>query len=78
MDLITLMILFFVIGGVIITAVVMAMEIKKHRPVKAATDADKYIVRDETEMAVMEDTFLRTRTTRRKVASSNQHGAGKR
>jgi hypothetical protein len=62
---------FFFIGGGIITAIVMALEIKKHRPVKAASCADYYIEASGTEMSHTEDTFLRTHTTRVKVASSN-------
>ena len=71
MDLPLLLIMFFIIGGGAITGVIMHLEIKKHRPVKAATDADAYVNTSETQMSVSEDTFLRTRTTRVKVASSN-------
>jgi hypothetical protein len=63
-------ILFFFGGGGVITGIVMAVEIKKHRPVKSATNADQYLVAGETQITNTEDTFLRTHTTRVKVASS--------
>ena len=69
-----IMVLFFIIGGGAITAVVMYMEIKKHRPVKAAVDADRYIVSGETRMTTTEDTFLRTHTDRIKVTSGTSSG----
>ncbi|MDR0325813.1 MAG: hypothetical protein LBI19_06955 [Oscillospiraceae bacterium] len=65
-------VLFFFIGGGGITASAMFMEIKKHRPVKAASDADWYIKADETMMTTAEDAFLRTHTTKIKVASSSK------
>ena len=68
MDIVAVIILFFVIGGGIITGIVMHLEIKKHRPVKMAADADAYVNASETQMTVSEDTFLRTRTTRVRVA----------
>jgi len=71
-ELITILILSFVIGGLIVTAIAMTIEIKKHRPVKTATNADHYIDKGETEMRVKEDSFLRTRTTRVKVASNKK------
>ena len=67
---------FFIIGGAIITAIVMSKEIKKHRPVKMATNADIYIDAGETHMITTEDTFLRTHTTRVKVSSSSSGGSG--
>ena len=76
MDLPILLILFFVIGGGLITGIVMHLEIKKHRPVKTATDADAYVNASETQMTVTEDTFLRTRTTKVKVQSSSSSSSG--
>ena len=75
---IILMLLFFIIGGGIITAIAMAMEIKKHRPVKKAADADWYIVPGEEHMTRTEDTFLRTHTTQTKVASSPSNNKNQR
>jgi len=74
MDIIVLLASFFFIGGGVITAIIMSVEIKKHRPVKSASDADMYLVSDETEMRVMEDSFLRTHTTRRYVGSNTSQG----
>ena len=71
MDLFVLMLIFFLIGGIIVTAILMAVEIKKHRPVKAATNADMYIIAGEAQMTVREDTFLRTHTVKTKVSSSD-------
>ncbi|MDR0294345.1 MAG: TPM domain-containing protein [Oscillospiraceae bacterium] len=68
--------LFFIIGGGVTTAVVMAKEMKKHRPVKMAADADWYIAGGEAQMDAAEDTFLRTHTARVKVASSSPHSGG--
>ena len=70
-NIIVLLISFFLVGGGLITGIVMYLEIKKHRPVKAATDADIYVNASETQMTTTEDSFLRTHTTRVKVASSN-------
>ncbi|MCL1806253.1 MAG: hypothetical protein FWG31_00950 [Oscillospiraceae bacterium] len=70
-DVILYGILFFLVGGGGITAIVMVLEVKKHRPVKMAADADMYIKAGETQMTVVEDAFLRTHTTKVKVASSN-------
>ena len=67
-DILTI-ILFFLLGGGGITASVMFIEIKKHRPVKEASNADLYIREGETQMTTTEDTFLRTHTTKTKVAS---------
>ena len=71
MDLVSLMIAFFVIGGIVITVIVMSYEIKKHRPIRAAKCADYYVVDDEARMTATEDVFLRTHTTRVKVSSSS-------
>ena len=71
MELFTLMALFFVIGGLVITAIVMGIEISKHRPVRAATSADRYLVKEEAKMTANTDTFLRTHTTKTKVSSSD-------
>ena len=51
-----------VIGGAGLCAAVMVIEIKKHRPVKAATDADAYIVGGSVRITSSEDTFIRTNT----------------
>jgi hypothetical protein len=67
-----LLIAFFLIGGIAITAIVLFREIKKHRPVKEAKCADYYIVDDEARMTVKEDSFLRTHTSRVKVSSSKK------
>jgi len=64
------LVLFFIIGGGLITLGVMLAEVAKHRPVKSASDADFYIVEGETKMTATDDTFLRTHTTQTKVASS--------
>ncbi|MCL2003340.1 MAG: hypothetical protein FWG72_04960 [Oscillospiraceae bacterium] len=64
----------FFFGGGIIAAIVLTVEYKKHRPVKAASCADDYIVAGEARMTVAEDSFLRTHTTRVKVASSSSAG----
>ncbi|MCL2201890.1 MAG: hypothetical protein FWB75_07980 [Oscillospiraceae bacterium] len=77
MDLVLLLILFFIIGGGIITGLVMASEIKKHRPVRAATDAHKYIVPGKCKMSVSDDTFLRTRVQRIKIKSSQSSSGGR-
>ena len=66
-----LLLTFFLVGGGIITGIVMYIEVKKHRPVKAATDADIYVNASETQMTNTEDTFMRTHTTRVRVASSD-------
>ena len=71
MGLIGLMIAFFVIGGIVITVIVMSNEIKKHRPIKAAKCADYYVVDNEVRMTATEDVFLRTHTTRVKIRSSS-------
>ena len=71
MDIVTLMVLFFIIGGLIITAIVMAIEIAKHRPVRMARSADNYLVKDEVKMKETTDSFLRTHTTKTKVSSSD-------
>jgi hypothetical protein len=78
MDNILILVAFFFGGGGVITGIVMYIEIKKHRPVKAASDANLYIEAGETQMTTAEDTFLRTHTTRVKVASSSSSGSGKR
>ena len=77
MELITLLLAFFIIGGVIITAVILTAEIKKHRPVKPAKCADLYIAAGEARMTVKEDSFLRTHTVRVRI-SSNSGPAGRR
>jgi hypothetical protein len=71
MDLIGLLLVSFFGGGGIITALIVIREVRKHRPVKSAKCADYYVVADETKMSVIEDSFLRTHTTRVKVASSS-------
>ena len=70
-----LVILFFVIGGGIITGIAMYLQVKKHRPLKMATDADLYVVMEETQFSRVEDSLLRTHTTRTKVSSSNSGGS---
>jgi hypothetical protein len=77
MELITLLLAFFLIGGIVITAIVMSREIRKHRPVKAAKCADYYIVDNEARMTATEDAFLRTHSTRVKVSSSSTSSARK-
>ena len=67
-------ILFFIIGGVIISVIATSAEIKKHRPVKTATDAQQYIVPGEAEMTVLQDNFLRTNIQRRRIVQNNQQG----
>jgi predicted neutral ceramidase superfamily lipid hydrolase len=71
-DIILTMLAFFFIGGGIISAIILTVEYKKHRPVKAAACADDYITAEETQMTVTEDSFLRTHTTRVKVAASKK------
>ena len=71
-ELIVMIAVFFVAGGGIVTGIIMGIEVRKHRPVKSAANADHYIVMDETQMKNTEDTFLRTHTTKVKVASSNK------
>ena len=66
-----MLIMFFVIGGGIITGIAIFVEIGKHRPVRSATNADFYIDAGETQMTDKNDTFLRSKSTRVKVASSN-------
>jgi len=75
-NLILMLVLFFVIGGGIITGIVIAVQIAKHRPARIATSADRYIVEGGANMAVIEDSFLRTHTTRVKVSSSSSSGGG--
>ena len=70
MDLVGFLLAFFLVGGLVITPIVLVIEIKKHRQVKAAACADYYIVDNETRMTVSEDSFLRTHSTRVKVGSS--------
>ena len=70
--LILMLALFFVIGGGLITAIIMMIEVRKHRPVKMATDASHYIDMGETQMTVSNDSFLRTHSTRVKVSSSSK------
>jgi hypothetical protein len=77
MDIVLLLVLFFVIGGGIITGLVMASEIKKHRPVASATDAHEYIVPGKCEMTVSEDTFLRTNVQRIRIKSSQSSSGGR-
>ena len=60
----------FAVGGIGLAAGVVTMEYKKHRPVRTATNADAYVNAGEASMDVETDTFLRTNTTRTKVASS--------
>ena len=69
MELITLLLAFFIIGGIIITAIILATEIRKHRPVKPAKCADIYIADGEARMTVKEDNFLRTHTVSVRIAS---------
>ena len=77
MNIVVVMILFFIIGGGIIAAIAVSSEIKKHRPVKAATEAQQYIVPGEAEMTVATDTFLRTELQRRRVVpQQNRPGGG--
>jgi hypothetical protein len=71
MELAGLLLGLFFGGGGVITALIVIREVRKHRPVKAAKCADYYVVADETRMSVVEDSFLRTHTTRVKVASSS-------
>lgn len=70
------MILWFFIGGGICTVVIMLMEVKKHRQVKIATNADSYITDGEANMSVVDDSFLRTHTTKTKVSSSSSSSGG--
>ena len=68
MELIYLLLAFFFIGGGAITTIIMFVEIKKHRPVKMASNADLYVMADKAHMTVSEDTFLRTHTITNKVS----------
>ena len=71
MNLFLLMAMFFFFGGGVVTVIVMVLQVKKHRPVKMAENADQYVVPAETKMTNTTDLFLRTRTTRVKVSSSS-------
>jgi uncharacterized membrane protein YgcG len=66
--------IFFMVGGSLITVGVVLLEVKKHRPVKLATDANKYV--ENATMNKTEDTFLRTHSTRVKVSSGKSSGGG--
>jgi len=74
MDLVTLLVVFFFIGGALTAAITVGAELKKHRPVKPAACADLYLVAEETRMTTTEDAFLRTHTSRVKVASNKPKG----
>jgi hypothetical protein len=69
MELITLLVVFFAAGGFIAAGIAMAVEVKKHRPVKAAANADGYVVAEDTKFTATDDTFLRTHTAKVKVSS---------
>ena len=60
----------FAVGGIGLTAGVVTSEYSKHRPVRKAMNADAYVNAGAARMDVQTDTFLRTNTTRTKVASS--------
>ena len=62
----------FLIGGIGAAALYATMELKKHRPVKMAVDADVYIVKGEGKMDVQTDTFVRTHTTRVRIQSNTR------
>ena len=71
-------ILFFIFGGLIISTIATAAEIKKHRPVEAATDVEQYIVPGKVEMSVVEDTFLRQNIQRQRIVQQQGGGSGRR
>jgi len=70
-DSIPLMLILFFAVGLIATLIAVTTEVKKHRPVKTASSADKYITPGNAQMSVKEDVFLKTQTVKTKVASSN-------
>jgi len=74
-DLVSLMWWFF-IGGVIFASVFTLIEYGKHKPVKKAWNADFYINDENVKMSVIEDRYLRSHETRRRVNNSNSGGSG--
>ena len=72
MDPILVVILFFILGGIFISAIMTSIEIKKHRPVEKATEANQYIVPGEAIMSEASDTFLRTNVQRRRIVQQQQ------
>ena len=69
-------ILWFLIGGVIFATVFTLIEYGKHKPVKKAWDADFYVNDENVKMSVIEDRYLRSHETRRRVNNSNSGGSG--
>ncbi|MCL2503515.1 MAG: hypothetical protein FWE94_02755 [Coriobacteriia bacterium] len=69
--------LWFFAGGSAVTLIVMLIEVKKHRPVQLATNADRYISEGGVHMTAAEDVFLRTQSKTVKVSSSSG-GRGRR
>ena len=65
------LVLWFFAGGSVVTLVVMLIEVKKHRPVQLATNADRYISEGGVHMTAAEDVFLRTQSKTVKVSSSS-------
>ena len=70
MESLLILLAFFIIGGGITTAIVMTHEIKKHRPIKTASNANQYIQASDTQITKKEDTFLKPNSTRIKIQSS--------
>jgi len=57
--------------GLVIGGLVTFGEWKKHRPIAKSTNADYYVKEGDAKMRVSEDSFIRTREEKTKVATSN-------
>jgi len=69
MELLPFVIIFFAAGGAIFSLIATIVQVKRHRPVKIAANANIYMTAAGVQMDSKEDSFLRTHTVRIKVSS---------
>jgi uncharacterized membrane protein YgcG len=67
-------ILLFVVAGLAGGGGLTFIELKKHKPVAKATNADEYIVEDGIKFSRKEDAYIRSTETRVKIEKSNSSG----
>jgi len=71
------LIMWILIPGIIMTVILLAIELGKHKPVKKAVNADYYVEDNNVNMSLIQDSYLRSHEVRTRVNNSSGGGGGR-